>query len=118
MAKLANTNSHEPLPAFRPALDPEARENQMIALAEALAEKQLREGTASSQLITEYIKRGSIKERLAQEKEIEEIKLLRAKTEALESAKKSEELFERAIRAMRDYQGRPDEDDDYDQDVY
>ena len=51
----------------RPALSPEARENQCIALAMDLAEKQLREGTASSQLITEFVKRGSTKAKLEQE---------------------------------------------------
>ena len=39
---------------IRPALTPEARENQMIALAVDLAEKQLLEGTASSQVITHH----------------------------------------------------------------
>ena len=63
---------------MRPALTPEARENQLIYLATDLAEKQLREGTASSQVITHYLKLGSTKEKLEREKLAEENNLLRA----------------------------------------
>ena len=83
----------------------------MIALAVDLAEKQLMEGTASSQVITHYLKLGSTKERLEKEKLIEENKLLRAKTENLQSMKRVEELYTEALNAMRNYagQGEPDE---------
>lgn len=97
--------------AIRPALTPEARENQMIALAVDLAEQQLREGTASSQVITHYLKLGSTKERLEKEKLEEENKLLRAKTENIKSMKRSEELMEEALRAFRQYNGQADKDD-------
>ena len=97
--------------AIRPALTPEARENQMIALAVDLAEQQLREGTASSQVITHYLKLGSTKERLEKEKLEEENKLLRAKTENIKSMKRSEELMEEALRAFRQYNGQIDKDD-------
>lgn len=97
---------------MRPALTPEARENQLISLAVDLAEKQLQEGTASSQVITHYLKLGSTKERLEKEKLAEENKLLRARTEALQSAKKQEELFEQAIKAMHRYSGNGDDDDE------
>ena len=95
----------------RPALSQEARENQLISLAVDLAEKQLQEGTASSQVITHYLKLGSTKERLEKEKLEEENKLLRAKTENLQSQKRVEELYSEAIKAMRNYngQGEPDE---------
>lgn len=96
---------------MRPALTPEARENQMISLAVDLAEKQLMEGTASSQVITHYLKLGSTKERLEKEKLEEENKLLRAKTEALQSAKRVEELYSDAIAAMRKYSGNGDSDE-------
>lgn len=109
MAKV--TPSSESTPRRRPGLTPEARENQLISLAVDLAEKQLMEGTASSQVITHYLKLGSTKERLEKEKLEEENKLLRAKTEALQSAKKSEELFEEAIKAMRSYSGNGDPDE-------
>lgn len=97
--------------SIRPALTPEARENQMIALAVDLAEQQLREGTASSQVITHYLKLGSTKERLEKEKLEEENKLLRAKTENIKSMKRSEELMEEALRAFRQYNGQVDKDD-------
>lgn len=95
----------------RPAITPEARENQMVSLAVDLAEKQLMEGTASSQVITHYLKLGSTKERI--EKEILENKkeLIKAQTESMQSAKKVEELYENALNAMRAYSGRDEEDD-------
>lgn len=92
----------------RPALTPEARENQLISAAVNLAEKQLLEGTASSQVITHYLKLGSSKERLEKEKLERENELLRAKTEALQSAQRVEELYANALDAMRRYNGSSD----------
>ena len=92
----------------RPAMTPDARENQMINLAVDLAEKQLEEGTASSQVITHFLKLGSSKERLEREKLEEENKLLRAKTENLQSQKRVEELYTEALAAMRRYSGQGD----------
>ena len=88
-----------------PAKTPEARENQMIGLAVSLAEKQLRDGTASSQIITHYLKLGSTKESL--EKEILEKKaeLMKAKTDAIKSHAKIEKLYGEALEAMRLYSG-------------
>lgn len=98
---------------IRPALTPEARENQMISLAVDLAEKQLMEGTASSQVITHYLKLGSTKEKIEKEILEKQKELISAKTEALQSAKRIEELYTDAISAMRRYsgQGDPDEED-------
>lgn len=100
-----------------PATTPEGRENQLIALAVDLAEQQLREGTASSQTMSHYLKLGSSREKLEQERIAHENELLRAKAEAMESAKRVEELYETALNAMRSYSGqeplpRPDFDDD------
>lgn len=92
----------------RPAFTPEARENQLIAAATNLAEKQLLDGTASSQVITHYLKLGSSKERLEKEKLERENELLRAKTEALQSAQRVEELYANALDAMRRYNGCDD----------
>lgn len=113
MAKVTTTNSSNSTKKMRPALSPEARENQMISLAMDLAEKQLREGTASSQLITEFVKRGASKARLELERLEEENKLLRAKTEAMKSQEKIEKLYEDAINAMKRYSGHGDIDEDY-----
>ena len=98
---------------LRPALDPESREQQMIAYATDLAEQQLLDGTASSQVIAHYLKLGSTRARLENEKLRKENELLRAKTEAIENAKNYNELVEKAIKAMQNYQGQGD-DDDYD----
>ncbi len=89
----------------RPALTPEARENQMIAYAVDLAEQQLLDGTASSQVITHYLKLGSMRERLERERLEEENKLLRAKTEALQSTKRMEETYEKVLEAIKVYSG-------------
>ena len=90
---------------IRPALTPEARENQLIYLATELAEKQLREGTASSQVITHYLKLGSSKEKIEKEILKKQKDLITAKTEALQSAKHIEELYANAINAMKSYSG-------------
>ena len=90
---------------LRPALSDEARENQLISLALDLAEQQLRDGTASSQVITELLKRSSEKQKLEMERLKEENKLLRAKTESIESASRIEELYKKALDSMKLYSG-------------
>lgn len=114
MAKVRPSNSNESVRKIRPALTPEARENQLIALSLDLVEKRLREGTASSQEVTHFLKLGTMKERLEREKLEEENKLLKAKTESIKSQKRSEELFKKAIDAFRSYNGQGDE---YEEDI-
>lgn len=99
---------------IRPGITPEARENQLIALAVDLAEKQLQEGTASSQVITHYLKLGSTKERIEKEILERQKELIVAKTEQLQSAKRVEELYIDAINAMKKYSGHGDDNDDED----
>lgn len=108
-AKPLSTESRK----IRPALTPEARENQMIALAVDLVEQRLLDGTASSQETTHFLKLGSMKNRLEMEKLQEENRLLKARTEALQSAKRVEELYSEAIKAMRRYSGQGSDDDEY-----
>ena len=108
MAKV-KTSSDSKNNKMRPALTPEARENQMIFLATELAEQQLRDGTASSQVITHFLKLGSSKEKLEHEILKEQKKLITAKTESLESSKRIEELYANAITAMREYGGHNNE---------
>ena len=99
----------------RPALTPEGRETQLISLAVELAEKQLREGSASSQVITHFLKLASTREKLEQKKIEHENLLLSAKIESLASGKRIEELYELAIKAMRSYAGMDDEmEEEYD----
>lgn len=109
-AKTVSSSSDKPI-SRRPALSEEARENQIIADAYDLAEKQIREGTASSQVITHFLKRGSMKEKLEMERLKEENKLLRAKTKSLEDQGEYKELVAAAIKAMRNYSGQDDQDE-------
>lgn len=92
----------------RPAITPEARENQMISLAVDLAEKKLLDGTASSQMICYYLKLGSTKEKLEKEILEKQKELMAAKTENLKSVKSIEELYKNAMNAMREYSGEED----------
>ena len=108
---MAKNTKQTSVKKMRPALTPEARENQLISLAVDLAEKQLREGTASSQVITHYLKMGSTKERIEQEIREKQKELISAKTEVLQSSKRIEELYSNAIKAMRIYSGHGDEND-------
>lgn len=111
MKKAKTVTSSESSRKMRPALTPEARENQLISLAVDLAEKQLRDGTASSQVITHYLKLGSTKEKLEKEILEKQKELIEAKTQSLQSAKRIEELYENALNAMRRYSGRNDSED-------
>lgn len=113
-AKATGSNSSNKM---RPALTPEAREGQMISLAVDLAEQQLRDGTASSQVITHFLKLGSTREKLERERLEEENKLLKAKTKAFESAEEIKVLYDRAISAMRKYSGHGSDEED-DQNLY
>lgn len=108
---MAKVNQTKPNKKIRPALTPEAREKQMIALAMDRAEQQLLDGTASSQVITHFLKLGSERERLERERLEEENQLLRAKTKALEDSADMKEMYEKAIKAMRDYAGVNDADE-------
>lgn len=94
---------------MRPALTPEAREGQLISLAVDLAEKQLREGTASSQVITHYLKLGSTKERIEKEIMEKQKELIEAKTQNLKSVERMEELYVEALEAFRGYSGQDDD---------
>lgn len=106
MKKIVDTSL--PKRKIRPALTPETRENQMIALAMDLVEKRLIEGTASSQETTHFLKLASSKERLEKEILEKQKELIAAKTESLKSAKHIEELYTEAIKAMNSYKGNED----------
>jgi hypothetical protein len=98
----------------RRATTDENREGQLVSLAIDLAEKQMLEGTASSQVITHFLKVGSTRERIEQDRLRREVELLEAKVEGLASAKRVEELYSEALNAMRSYAGQivQEEDDD------
>lgn len=98
-----------------PAKTPEQREHQLIAKAVDLAEKQLEDGTASAQVITHYLKLGSSRERLEQERLAMEVQFMEAKKETMASQARTEELMKDALNAFRSYSGASiEEDDGYD----
>lgn len=105
MPKSGKSREKPPVKRIRPALSPEARESQLISLATDLAEKQLLEGTASAQVITHYLKLATAKERIEREIMERQKELLTAKTEAIQSQKRVEELYATALDAMRLYSG-------------
>lgn len=109
MAKVKAASSN-PLPKLRPALSPEARENQMAALAMDVVEQRLRDGTASSQETTHFLKLVSSKAKLEQERLKLENELIAAKTKALANAEEIKVLYEEALKAMRRYGGHGDEE--------
>ena len=111
MKKAKDVTASESSRKMRPALSPEARENQLISLAVDLAEQQLRDGTASSQVITHYLKLGSTKERIEKEILEKQKELIEAKTQSLQSAQRIEELYMNALDAMRNYSGQGSSDD-------
>lgn len=109
MAKVKDSSTQ--FREMAPAITPEAQENRCISMAYTLVEQRLRNGSASSQETTHFLRRGSEKERLELEKLEEENKLLRAKTEALKSQKNVEELYEKAISALTNYAGKGNDDE-------
>lgn len=111
MAKVKPTPSSNTR-KMRPALTPEARENQLISLAIDLVEQRLMDGSASSQETTHFLKLASTKARLEKEILEKQKELISAKTEALQSSKHIEELYTEAIAAMRRYGGKDNTDDE------
>ena len=111
MKKVKSKNSDDPKRAIRPALTPEGQENQMISLAVSLAQQQLMDGTASSQVITHYLKLGSTKEKIEREMMEKQKELIEAKTQALQSAKRVEELYKNAVEAFKVYSGYGEKED-------
>ena len=101
-----------------PATTPDERENQLIEAAVDLAEQQLRSGEASAQVITHYLKLGSSRERLEQERLKTEVLVLKTKQELMESEKRTEELMIQALNAMRGYSGAEDPEPEQQYDEY
>ena len=104
--------SNNKRPVSRPATTDENRERQLSSIAYDLAEKQLLDGTASAQTINHFLKAGSSREKLEHQKLDKDNQLLKAKVEALESAKRVEELYSEALKAMRTYAGQDDLDEE------
>ena len=101
---------HEP-----PALTPEDRTDQLVALAFDLAEERLRDKSASNQLIAEIMRYGSAKERLQNEKIQRENEMLKVKAEAYKAMQHSQEMYEKVLAAMKSYSGHFDEEEPYEE---
>lgn len=110
MAKTANGKGKVKI---QPTLSVEAREARLISLAEDLAEQQLRDGTASSQLITHYLKLGSTRERLEKKLLAEQVELASAKKDNIRAQARQDEMYEAALKAMKRYNGEMDDDEEY-----
>lgn len=100
------------LPRGRPATTPEEREEELINLAIDLAEQQLLDGTASTQVIVHYLKLGSTRGMTEQKMLEKKTELLTAQTESLNSNRRVEELYANAMKAMQRYSGMGDKDEE------
>lgn len=118
MARVKAPSTQEPRKAIRPALDPDAREKQLISLAVDLVEQRLLDGTASSQETTHFLKLASNKYKLEVERQKYENELIKAKTKALQDQADMKALYAEAIAAMRRYSGHGSDFDDEDEDDY
>ena len=112
MAKGKSKNPDSTPTGMRPGLTPDAEENQCIAMAYNLVKQRLADGSASSQETTHFLKMGSSKARLENERLKEENKLLRARTKQIEDEKDMKQMYLDAIKAITSYQGRGEEEDD------
>lgn len=111
MARIATSTSGQNNQKSRPALSPEARENQLISKAYDLAEKQLTEGTASSQVIAHFLKLGTTRAELEKEKLRIENRKIEAQIKSIQNADEMDKKIEKVLKAMRNYQGYGDPDD-------
>lgn len=117
MKKAGVISPSSPTKKSRPALSPEAEEDEMISLAVGLAKEQLRNGTASSQVITHYLKLGTTTARLEKQILEKQKELIEAKTSNLQNNSRSAEIAQKALEAFRHYSGHGDSDDEY-QDIF
>lgn len=102
---------------------PEARENFLINLAMDLAEKKLRDGTASSQVLTHFLTLATMKEQLQNEKLRSDLEVARAKIKQIEMQEDIKVLYENAMTAFKSYGGYQDDEieedeEEYDEDYY
>jgi len=93
------------LPDSVPASTANARITQLINKSYDAVEKRIDEGTATAQELVYFLKLGSQREQKEMMILESQAKLYNAKTEALASSKHTEELYNKAIEAMRSYSG-------------
>lgn len=101
-----------------PATTLEGREEQLIAAAMNLVERRISEGSASAQETVHFLRLGSVKNQLEQEKLRAENEVLKARVKEAESRRSGEDMYAKALSAFRGYSGQdpidPEEDDLYD----
>lgn len=114
MSRVRTASDTERRP-LRPAINPDARENQLITLALDLVEQRLRDGTASSQETTHFLKAASQKYQFELERIKLENELTAAKTKSIANSEEVKVLYENAIKAMKRYSGHEDEEDEYEE---
>lgn len=88
-----------------PARTPEEMENRLISMAFETAERQFLEGTASSQVVTHFLKLATVRESLEREKLKAENELLKAKADNIKADREREELYAEVLEAMKRYSG-------------
>ena len=97
-----------------PATTVEGRNDQLISAAFDLAEKRLHQGTASAQETVHFLKLGSTRAKLEEEKLRAENLALEARVKEMESRRSGEDLYNQALQAFRGYSGQePVEMDSY-----
>ena len=111
MARRQPEENPRPLPP--PATTLEGREDQLIAAAMDLVEQRINMGTASAQETVHFLRQGSVRNQLEKDKLRQENVVLQARVAEMESRRSSEELYSRALAAMRNYQGLEDADEEY-----
>ena len=112
-----DTNTKVDISPHYKAKTSEGREQQLIALAYDLVEQRLREGTATSQETTHFLKLGSTRERKERELLEQQLKLMEAKVDALESTKRMESLYQDAINAVRNYSSSIPKNEEFDEPI-
>lgn len=111
MAKARSTNSSGPTVKLRPTISEEARIQRITSLAYDLVEQRMLDGTASSQETTYFLKASSNEAKLKLAILEKEEKLIAAKTEQINSQRRTEELLDKAMKAFASYTGQGDNDE-------
>ena len=97
-----------------PAIGSAEREQQLISMAMDRAEQKFMDGTASDSLTIHFLRLATTKAELEKKKIEKEILQLGAKTDAIQSTARIEELYLGAMEAMKRYGGSINRDDSED----
>lgn len=101
-----------------PPMTPDEQLDSIVNDAYALAEQQIRNGTASPSIILQFLKIGSPERKEELEKLRLENELLKAKAEAIRSSARIEESYAKVIKAMQICSGQTPYDPEEDEELY